>query len=480
MSERYDVVVVGGGTAGCVVASRLSEDAARTVCLLEAGPDYGPVDSGRWPEDLLDPRALAFSHDWGTGGEDNRSLGARVIGGCSTHNACLVLEGTPADYDEWGAEWSHESFAPYLDRARSTLRTTIANTERPAPFHSAFIAAAQTVGMPLLVDPDDPGEPVGVSAGPANVVAGARWNAAFAYLDPARARPNLTVLGDSLVERVLLQGSRAIGVLLADGRRLDAKTVVLAAGAYFTPAILLRSGIGPEPELQRHGIPLAVALPVGERLLDHCGSGIAWAPTAELHNLTAEHVREHGPLFEPHAVLRAASSVCPTGTWDIHLLSWTNPVRETNDRYEVSCGCFHMKPLSVGRVRLRSTDAADLPEVERGFLRRPEDSTVIVEALELARTLAAAEPLRTLLARELTPGERDLEEHVAATVRNYFHPAGTCAIGEVTDADGHVLDTDGLLVADASLMPTIPRANTNLTTTAIAERIAARIAVNGT
>src|SRR5262245_1507784 len=254
VKERYDVLIVGGGTAGCVAAGRLSEDPARSVCLLEAGPDYGPLDGGRWPDELLDPRSLAFTHDWGTGGEDERSLGARVIGGCSTHNACLVLAGTPADYDEWGPDWSHARLAPYLERARIALRTGPANTDSPAPFHTAFLAAAQELGFPLLEDGGDAEQLVGVAAGPANVVGGVRWNTAFAYLDPARARPNLTVLGDALVDSVLLEKSRAIGVRLADGHRIEAETVLLTAGAYLTPTILLRSGIGPEAELCRHGI----------------------------------------------------------------------------------------------------------------------------------------------------------------------------------------------------------------------------------
>lgn len=472
MVGGFDVLIVGGGSGGCVLAGRLSEDPARTVCLVEAGPDYGPFGDGRWAEELLNPRALVFTHDWGTGGEDDRSLGARVIGGSSSHNACLVLEGSPSDYDEWGAEWSYATLAPSFERARAALRVEGANTDRPAPFHRAFIAAAQRVGLPLLDDPDDPTLPVGVTAAPANVVRGVRWNAAFAYLDPARARPNLTVVGGRLVDRVLLDGTTVVGVLLADGRRLEAKTVVLSAGAYFTPAILLRSGVGPEAELRRHGIPLVEALPVGERLLDHCGSGIAWEPTEQLQALTAEHLSEAGGLFEPHAVVKAASSACQKNSWDIHLLPWVNAVQGADDRFEASCGCFHMKPLSAGRVRLRSRDPRQLPLVERGFLTQPADTTVIVEALEFARTLAAAEPLRGLLARELQPGGRDLREYVAETVRNYFHPAGTCAIGEVTDGRGRVVGIDGLVVADASLMPTIPRSNTNLTTLAIAERIA--------
>jgi choline dehydrogenase-like flavoprotein len=471
VAEGYEVVVVGGGSAGCVVSARLSEDGDRRVCLVEAGPDYGPYADGRWPAELLDPRALAFTHDWGTGGEDDRSLGARVIGGSSAHNACLVLEGAPADYDEWGYGWSYATLVPYLQRARRMLATASANTAEPAPLHTAFMSAAQNIGFPLLEDPDAATSAVGVAAVPANVADGVRWNAAFAYLDQARKRRNLVVVGAGLVDRVLMRGSRASGVLLSDGRRIEADTVVMTAGAYFTPAILLRSGIGPESQLARHGIPVVVSLPVGERLLDHCGTGIAWKPSPRLQTLTRAHARDH-VLFEPHAIVKAASSSCPRGSWDIQLLPWTNPSPGSPNSFEASCGCFHMKPLSTGRVQLRSRDPADLPVIERGFLSRNEDVGVIIEAVEIARQIAAAEPLRGLLETELSPAGRDPQEYVHATVRNYFHPAGTCAIGEVADANGRVLGTEGLVIADASLMPKIPRSNTNLTTIAIAERIA--------
>ena len=471
---KYDVVIAGGGTAGCVLAARLSEEPSRKVCLVEAGPDYGPRSSGAWPADLLDPRSFTFTHDWGAGGEDSRSLGARVIGGCSTHNACMAVVGTPDDYDEWGPGWTHEELAPYLRRAHEAMRVVPANTPEPAPLHVAFLEAAVDAGFPLLTDPDDPARPVGSATLPSNVVAETRWNSAFAHLDDARGRQNLTVLAETTIDRVELDGTRAVAVVAAGGERIEATTVVLAAGAYFTPSILLRSGIGPEDELRRHAIPLVAPLPVGEALLDHHGTGIRWERTAALDRATAAHVERFGPVFHPHAFVKAASSACASGSWDLHLLSWTNPAGDEIG-YEASLAVFHLKPGSAGRVGLRSRDPAELPVVERGFLRDPDDLATIVEGLQLAREIAARAPLARLLGGEREPGSEDLEAYARRTLRNYFHPAGTCGIGRVVDTRGRVLGIERLVVADASVMPTIPRANTNLTTVAIAERLAETI-----
>ncbi len=470
----FDVAVVGGGTAGCVLAARLSEEGERRVCLIEAGPDYGSRTSGRWPPELLDPRAFTFTHDWGTGGEDERSLGARVIGGCSVHNACMALAGTASDYDEWGAEWSYECIAPHLDRAREALRVGQANTPDPAPFHTAFLEAGMALGLPFLDDPDDLARPTGVARLPANVVDGVRWSTPLAYLDDARSRPNVTIFEETLVDRIELSGGRAVAVFTATGERIEAAVIVLAAGAYFTPAILLRSGIGPEEELARHAIPVVEALPVGEALLDHHGTGIRWSQTGALDRETADHVAQTGPLFLPHAFVKAASSACAPNAWDLHLVSWTSPA-DDGSGYEASMGVFHMKPGSAGRVGLRSRDPNELPVVERGFLRDPRDLATVVEGLELARELAAQEPLARLLGTEREPGAEDLSAYATRTMRNYFHPAGTCGIGRVVDAGGRVFGIERLVVADASVMPTIPRANTNLTTVAIAERLAETI-----
>jgi choline dehydrogenase len=263
-------------------------------------------------------------------------------------------------------------------------------------------------------------------------------------------------------------------VVTAAGETIEAGIVVLTAGAYFTPTILLRSGIGPEEELRRHRIPLLAPLPVGEELLDHHGAGIDWKTTPLFTELAADHVRRTGRLFRPHGLVKAASTACAPGSWDIHLIPWTNE-GESPGTFEASVGVFHLKPRSAGRVRLASRDPAALPQVERGFLHEPTDLETVLEGLELARSLAAQPPLRRLIAAERAPGAEPLDAYARRTMRNYFHPAGTCGIGRVVDTRGRVLGIEGLVVADASVMPTIPRANTNLTTAAVAERLAETI-----
>jgi choline dehydrogenase len=383
----------------------------------------------------------------------------------------MAVAGTAEDYDEWGDRWTWSCFGPYIARARAMLAVAPANTPHPAPLHVAFLEAAASLGLPILDDADDQSRPTGAVRLPVNVVDGTRWNTAFAYLDPARGRANLTVLADTLVDRIALDGTRAAGVLTASGERIAADVVVLTAGAYFTAAILLRSGIGPAQELARHKIPVVATLPVGEVLLDHHGTGIAWMSNELLSRVTADHVRRTGPLYAPHAIVKAASSACARGSWDLHLVSWTSATEES-DGYEASVGVFHMKPGSAGCLRLRSREPRELPKVQRGFLRDPADLATIVEGLELARALAEQAPLARLLGPELAPAEEPLDSYARRMMRNYFHPAGTCAIGRVVDGFGRVLGVEGLFVADASVMPTIPRANTNLTTVAIAERIA--------
>ncbi|HSS79775.1 MAG TPA: GMC family oxidoreductase [Gaiellaceae bacterium] len=433
----YDVLVLGGGAAGCALAARLSENPDRSVCVVEAGPDYGHLSEGRWPADILDPRWLALeSHLWERADEDDRSQArARILGGCSAHNACVLLEGARSDYD-WGGDWSYDAFAPYLRRAYETLRGHVLADDELTPWHRAFREAG--------------GE--GSIVHPVNIVDGVRWHSGFAYVDPARARENLTVLGDTLVDRVLLEDGRAVGAL-AGGRELHADTVVVSAGAYGSPGILLRSGLGDE-------------LPVGEGLVDHVGVGAAWEPTERLLAETAAHEAEHG-LYMGQVTIALSSRSCQPGVRDLFVF----PALEVGP--EISGAAFAMKPRSHGSVRLNGPDPETPLAIDHGFLRDERDVEVLVEAFERLRELVASPQVAAYAAAELRPGNQvDAEAHVRATARGFFHPVGTCAIGNVLDERCRVLGVENLYVVDASAIPEIPAANTNLTTVALAERAA--------
>jgi choline dehydrogenase len=425
---RFDVLIAGGGSAGCVLAARLSEQ-GRKLALVEAGPDYGPYADGRWPADMLDARSLAFSHAWATDRADRSQLRARIIGGCSAHNACVMLAGTPADYDEWGHGWSHAVIEPYLRRAERAMRTRVVRREELSPWPAAWAEAA---GDDAILHP-------------VNAVGTVRWNAAFAYLDPARARPNVTILGDTLVDRVLLEGDRAVGLATSAGE-LRADTVVLAAGAYGSPAILLRSGLS-----------------AGEGLRDHVGVGFRFAGTERLLTAAEAYEREQ-PLFMAQVTVALSGG-------DIFFFP---SLERGAEGWEVSVAVFFMKPRSRGSVGLNGPDPETPLAIDHGFLADPLDADALTAGVERFR--AMADRIAGEAGVELFPG-RDVSarEHVEANVRGFFHPVGTCAIGQVVDGDGRVPGVDGLMVADASVIPTIPRANTNLSTLAVAERLAERI-----
>jgi choline dehydrogenase len=426
--DRFDVVVAGGGTAGCVLAARLSEEPGRSVCLVEAGPDYGPYDAGRWPADLLDARKLAFSHAWETDRDDRSQLRARVLGGCSAHNACVVLRGVPSDYD-WGDGWSYADLEPFFARAEERLGARPIERDALTPWHDAFAAAGDDDTILYQV----------------NAAGDVRWNAAFAYIDPARGRTNLTILPDTIVDRVDHADGRARSVVTSRGE-LRAATVVLGAGAYGTPGILLRSGIGPE-----------TGLPVGENLRDHVGTGIGWEPTERL-------------LDE----LRPLGDVLPMGQMGIGPREgelFLFPA--IDDGPEISAGAFAMQPSSVGRVRLNGPDPRTPLAIEHGFLSDPADAEDVADGIAELRELAESPEVRPFIARETRPGpEVEPLAHVRATARGFFHPVGTCALGAVAEPDGRVRGFDNLYVGDASFIPSLPRVPINPTVAAVAERLA--------
>jgi choline dehydrogenase len=260
---------------------------------------------------------------------------------------------------------------------------------------------------------------------------------------------------------VLLDGDRAVGVATSAGE-LRAEAVVLAAGTYGSPGILLRSGVGPEREL-----------PVGEGLCDHAGVGFGFEGTELLQRETADFERSN-PLFMAQVTVALASSRCEEGLHDIFFFPGVDP--PAGRGYEASVAVFAMKPKSRGSVRLISSDPSAPLAIDHGLLSDAGDADVLAEGVEALRELTGSDPIRSYAGRETRPGlEVDAWAHMRESVRGFFHPVGTCAIGRVVDVGGRVYGLDGLYVADASIMPTIPRVNTNLATTAIAERLAESI-----
>ena len=252
---------------------------------------------------------------------------------------------------------------------------------------------------------------------------------------------------------------------------LDAETIVLAAGAYGSPGVLLRSGIGPGDELRRHRIPVELDLPVGEGLADHVGVGLGWQATPALQT-EMKGFENRAPVYMAQVSVLLRSSHCSDRLWDLLAFPALDP------GYEVSGAVFAMKPHSRGRVQLNGPEPDRPLAIDHGFLSDARDADVLAEGVEQLREIAASARVRRYAARELRPGLGVAPlDHARAAARGFFHPVGTCALGAVCDEGARVLGAKGLLVADGSLMPTIPRVNTNLSVIAVAEAVAERLRV---
>lgn len=517
MTERYDTVVVGGGTAGCIVAARLSEDRARTVLLLEAGHDY-PADE--LPAGIREARYNPMrgqsptpdpDHDWGLSvtGPDGGNIAApqgHVIGGGSSVNAMMSIRGVEADHDEWeslgnpdwGWDQALEAYKKLEDDSAPAAEfhgrggpwsLSRHHPEEFGPLQAAFVASAERNGYARVWDLNVPGTE-GVGPIPMSRFGTRRISTAIAYLAPARHRANLTVRGDALVSRVLFNGSDVYGVELADGEVIEASEVVLAGGAILTPAVLQRSGVGPRALLEGLGIDVIADLPVGENLFDHVSVPLlarpvdgAWDPDQ----------------FSMQTAVRTSTSIQP-GTFDAQLtmFSYLN-ARTTgdgtrglagegaNDVENVSgIGTMLHKPRATGRVEIVSTDAADLPHVDPNYLGHPTDVAVMREIVRMGWKLLRSEPLAGLLGEplrlddETIADDEALDAAIQGMVAAVYHFNGTAKMASrehdgVVDQSGRVYGINGLRVADASVIPTSPGSNTMLPTIMVAERISERI-----
>lgn len=497
----FDVIIVGAGSAGCVLAHRLSEDGQRKVLLIEAGPDYSDQNSLP-PELAASVSGPVFTHDWeymsepGNLGHSIPLPRARLVGGCSATNATAALRGTPEDYDEWAAlgnpGWSFNETLPYFrllendhdfqNKWHGESGPITIQRDTPAQLsreHVAFLAACEEKGYRRVSDHNQPGE-IGAGILPKNSIEGMRQSTALTYLALARRRDNLTILSNKLVERILLQDNRAIGVVLADsGEEIPARAVILSAGSYCSPAMLMRSGIGPEKHLADVGIPCVLDLSgVGSNLSDHPMFFVRYATPL---SPTTERI----PL---HQTVMTVKSALGRYAQDLHLITHAigagDPEFTGDKDGEFRIVVSVLKPHSRGSVRLRSPNPSDAPLIDPGYYSHPDDMPRMIEAVRRVYDLVEAGSMENLQLEQVYPDpelttDEQLAEAIRTETRTYHHPVGTCSMGPVEDA-GAVVDArskvhgiEGLHVVDASIMPTVPAANTNLPAIMVAERCAA-------
>jgi choline dehydrogenase len=506
-AEQYDVIIVGGGSAGCVLAARLTEKSGRRVLLLEAGGSDLPAEVATpqaWPA------LFESSADWGTStqpqqftGTPHRWVRGKGLGGSSLINAMTFVRGHASSYDAWsqlGVEgWSFEELLPCFRASEHAVGRDprlrgqhgplqVAAAEPLSPFAAAVADAAAEAGHPRPGDASG-GHDLGVGPSDMNIVDGRRQSVADAYLPGDRPRHGLTIIQGALASRLVITGGRCVAVVYeVDGAEDQARVrdngeVHVAAGCIGSPQLLMRSGIGPADHLREHGIAVVADLPgVGANFQDHPMAGITWSARQPLPATRYQHSEVHGLL---HSGL-GDEAAGP----DLQVLSvdlpWTPPgVQPPRHGYSINVSL--MCPRSRGSVRLASAATEDMPLVDPAYLTEQADIDAMVAGLRVVRTIGAGRALDPWRDEEFLPGpeartDEALVRHLRAVTGPYWHGVGTCAMGRgpagVVDDRLRVRGIEGLRVVDASVIPTIPSANTNATVVAIAER-AATFALRG-
>lgn len=495
-NNTVDVLIVGGGSSGAVLASRLSENRQRQVILLEAGPT---PSSYKYPNILASSNVVGANlnpkYEWGfkteTGFIKNpiAAIRGKTLGGSSAVNGAVAIRARPEDFKRWNLKgWSYEDLLPFFkkleNRHSNHIDTSIHGTSGPFPvvqldredvstMQHAFIESTLQHGFKYIQDFDGT-DANGVGAYSMNIVNGVRVNTGIAYLhDEVRARDNLQIIGNQLVDRVLFEGKKAVGIRLANGEELFAKEIILSGGTYGSAAILLRSGIGPKKSSEQLGIPVIADLPVGENLVDHPFYYNAYAADPE-------KIGDQTPVIG--AKLWTKSSTSENNELDLHITAthlFPHELSPTHVGFVLAVALT--RPHSRGRVWIETLDPAVAPKIDLNFLAEEHDKSRIVEGIKLARKIGQTAPLSDLIHSELAPKTDDdgeILKSIQETIDTYHHPVASAPMGNendpkaVVDLKANVYGVEGLKVVDASIMPDAVSVATNITTIAIAERIA--------